>query len=108
MKRPPAPYTQRHPDGSVQVLRRRLLNGQTVPRPHVTRTWEDVTLALVGGRRAPAGASRDASHPSRKHDVDVRQQHVRIAVPGPIPGQPRRRDRRVARRSAAPQAREAA
>lgn len=98
------PVTRRvsvtHADGLIQQLVRRLPSGNTVPIATVGRTWHGL---IVPGRGATGGAAREPNHPSRKHDTTA---HVTVTltrsadVQGPVPGQPRRRERRAAARAA--------
>ncbi|MGZ4745681.1 MAG: hypothetical protein ACXVYY_01225 [Oryzihumus sp.] len=76
----------------------------TLPRPTVKRTLSGRLIAKVEkvGWTWPSvghGKHHEPDHPSRKHDVP-RPERAYVQVAQPVPGQPRRRDRRTAERLA--------
>ena len=95
-----------HPDNKVvkhaerpHIARRRLLSGRMVENT-VGKTWQDFVSGE--GNRVTGGAKADKDHPSRKHDL-LGPDFIFTPpsdVQGPVPGQPRRRDRRSAERKA--------
>lgn len=89
------------PAAERQPYRRRLRNGETVPASETGRTWDEL---VVPGPKPVGCASDWPSHPSHKHrrdDLKPTRVLTRSAdVQGPVPGQPRRRDRRAAERAA--------
>lgn len=91
-----------HADGTEQTLMRHSPAGFSVPVEITDRPWW-TDLAWRFMPRVTGGRALDGNHPSRKHDGPKLHPVLIPAkdVPGPLPGQARRRDRRAAARYAA-------